>query len=64
VRPTLSARIKYSVAIDDFVIFVLQKGKIIVSGKSLLKFLDKCFGIAMAVDADGQDLNVFFVLFV
>ena len=58
-RPAPPVRIKDPVAVNDFVIFVLEQGKIEFPGKPLLEFLNELLGVIVAVDADRQDLDRF-----
>jgi len=44
------------------VVFVFQKRKVVIAGKSVLELLNKFLGVFMAVDAYRQDLNLLFFL--
>jgi hypothetical protein len=58
-RPALAGRIKDPITVDDFMVFIFKQRKIEISGKSLSQFLYKLLRILVAVDADGQYLNLF-----
>lgn len=60
--PTLSVGIENSVAVNHLVVFVFQKRKVVIAGKSVLELLNKFLGVFMAVDAYRQDLNLLFFL--
>ena len=57
VRPALAVRIENAVAVDYPVVFVFEKRKVEIAGKSLFELLHKLFGIVMTVDADREDLH-------
>jgi hypothetical protein len=59
-RPASAIRIENSVTIDDFVVLVFEKGKIVAAGKFFLELGDKFPGGLGAVDAHGQDFSVVF----
>ena len=42
-RPTFAVGIEYAVAVDDLVIPVFEKRKVVVSGGTLLQFFDELF---------------------
>ena len=63
VGPTLAVGIENTVAVYDLVVLVIQHRKIDQSGGSLIQLLDKLLGFLVAVDADRQDLRLFFLSF-
>src|SRR5262245_20425277 len=62
-RPAFSFRIKDAIAVDDFVAFVLKHWEVKIAGKSLFQLLYVFFAVLVAVDADRQDLHLFFLFF-
>ena len=63
-RPASTIRIENSVAIDDFVILVFEKGKIVAPWKLFLELGDKFPGGLVTVDAHGQYFSVVFPQYV
>jgi hypothetical protein len=63
VGPAAAVRIKNAVAVDHFVIFVLQKRKIEFSFEPLAHHLREFLGVFVAVHADREDLDLLFLLF-
>ena len=61
--PAGTVRIEDTVAVDDFMVFVFQERKVELSFEPVAEHLGEFFGILMAVDADCQDLDFFFLLF-
>ena len=60
--PAFALGIQDAVTIDDFVILVFKKGKVIVSGKTFLQFLNESSGVLVGIDAHCQNLSFFLLL--
>lgn len=61
--PAFAVGIKDAVAIDHLVVFVFQQRKVELTFEAFAEHLGEFFGVLMAVDADRQDLDFFFLLF-
>jgi hypothetical protein len=61
--PAGTVRIEYAVAINHLVVFVFQQRKVELPFEPVAEHLGEFFGVLMAVDADRQDLDFFFLLF-
>jgi len=61
--PAGTVRIEYAVAINHLVVFVLQQRTVELPLERVAGNLGEFFGVLMAVDADRQDLDFFFLLF-
>jgi hypothetical protein len=60
--PTFAIGIENPVAIDDFVVLVFEQRKIEFSIETFLHHLRELLRVLMSVDADGEDLHLFFLL--
>ena len=61
-RPALVVRIENAIAVNYLVVFVFEKRKVEIAGKSLFEFLHKLFRIVVTVNADREDLNLILFL--
>ncbi len=61
--PAGTVRVEYTVAVDDFAVFVFQQREVEFTFEPVAEHLGEFFGVFMAVDADREDLDFFFLLF-
>ena len=64
VGPAFAVGIQNAVAVDYFVVFVLEERKVVLSGKFLLQLFDKLLRKIVAVDTHRENLDLFFFLFI
>ena len=62
-RPALAVGIKQAVAVDDLMFLVFEQWKIEFSLEPFLHHLGKLLRVLMIVNAHGEDLHLFFLLF-
>ena len=62
-RPSFAVRIEDPIAVNDFVVLILEKGEIVVAWKFILELLNEFLGIFVTVYADRQDLNFILLWF-
>ena len=63
VRPAFAVRVKDSIAVDHFVIFVFEERKIKLAVETFAEHLGEFFRLLVIVDTNGEDLNFVFLLF-
>ena len=61
-RPAIAVRAEDSVAVDHFVVFVLEERKIELAVEALAQHLAEFFRFRMIVDADRENLDFVFLL--
>ena len=62
-RPALAVRVKNAVAVDNFVIFVLEQWEIELAVEAFAQHLAEFLRFLVIVDADGEDLDFIFLRF-
>lgn len=62
-RPTFAVGIVNAIAVDDFVVFVFEEWKVELTLEPFLHHLGKFLRVFVSIDAHGENLGFFFLLF-